>query len=203
VARAVWRLVLFFELRDAVVVQGLWDWGDEDVQRLRGLGAEEFWDGLLVGGERIELKTVVEWMFPASTALANERLPPWRDSSLVLRGKWIYCCPESWPATEEEWKEAKKCFSRFYSPSCAFGTQALARLHSSPLRHVDFAVFRPYGFAIWDLKRMMALGFLEFFNRDDVAQNPLLSESNLFFTWESILTKDQLEEVERKQREQW
>jgi hypothetical protein len=50
---------------------------------------------------------------------------------------------------------------------------------------------------------MVALGFLESFSRDDVAQNPLLSESNLFFTWENILTKDQLEEVERKQREQW
>lgn len=203
VARAVWRLVLFFELRDAVVVRGLLDWGEEDARRLRGLGAEEFWDGLLIGGERMELETAVKWMFPASTAPGNERLPLWRDSSSVSWGKWICCCPESRPATEEEWKDAEKCFNRFYSPGYAFGKQAIARLHSSPLRHVDFAVFRPYGFAIWDLKRMMALGFLESFSRDDVAQNPLLSESNLFFTWESILTKDQSEEVERKQREQW
>jgi len=42
----------------------------------------------------MEQKTVVEWMFLASTAPASERLPPWRDSS-VLREKWIYCCPES------------------------------------------------------------------------------------------------------------
>ena len=121
-------------------------------------------------------------MFPASTDPRNERLPLWRDSPSVSREKWIYCCPESMPATEEEWQDAEKCFSRFYSPGCAFGRQAISRLHSSPLRHVDFAVFRPYGFTIWDLKRMVALGFLESFSRDDVAQNPLLSESNLFFT---------------------
>jgi hypothetical protein len=84
-----------------------------------------------------------------------------------------------------------------------FGTKVLAHLPSSPLRHIDFVVFRPYGFAIWDLKRMVALGFLNSPDRKHVAQNPLLSESNLFFTWGSILTKDQLEEVERLQRENW
>jgi hypothetical protein len=152
-ARAVWRLLLFFELRDAVAVRGLWDWGEEDGRRRLGPGAGEFWDGLLTCGELMELKTVAEWMFPASNDPRNERLPLWRDSPSVSREKWIYCCPESMPATEEEWQDAEKCFSRFYSPGCAFGRQAIARLHSSPLRHVDFAVFRPYGFAIWDLKK--------------------------------------------------
>jgi hypothetical protein len=50
---------------------------------------------------------------------------------------------------------------------------------------------------------MVGLGFFDPPGRKDVAQNPLLSESNLFFTWESILTKEQLEEVERIQREHW
>jgi hypothetical protein len=50
---------------------------------------------------------------------------------------------------------------------------------------------------------MMALGFLDSHNREDAAENPPLSESNIFFTWASILTNNQLEEVDRRQREHW
>lgn len=212
VARTVWRLVLFFELRHAAGALG---WGAEDVRRLQGLRAEEFWEGLLLRrGELAELKTVAECVFPAGTAPVgaeggDEGLPRQMVSSSVLGEEWLYCCKESKLETEEEWSNAERRLDQFFrgysesSPGYFFGTTALANLQSSPLRHVDFAVFRQYGFAIWDLKRMVALGFLESPGREDVAQNPLLSESNLFFTWESILTKDQLEEVEGMQREHW
>jgi hypothetical protein len=93
----------------------------------------------------MERQSVVGLMFPASTALVHERSLPWRDSSSVSRGKWIYCYPESMSATEEEWKDAEKASTRFYSPGYVCGKQAIARLHySPPLEHVDFAFFRPY-----------------------------------------------------------
>jgi len=202
VARAIWRLVFYFMLRTAIVDRGLLGWKKDDVERLRNLRVKEFWDELLIGGEHEELKTVLDWIYPDCSATGKES-PPWVDPASHLCSARAYCCPDSTPTTEEDWKVAQKNFAEFYSKGFAFGKQAIARLHSSPLKHVDFSVFRPYGFAIWDLKRMVALGFLEDYSRDDTTRNPHLSESNLLSTWESILTRAQLEEVEKKQKEQW
>jgi len=202
VARAIWRLVFYFMLRTAIVDRGLLGWKKDDVERLRDLGVEEFWDGLLIGGEHEEWKTVLDWIY-SDCSVAGKESPPWVNRASHLRSARVYCCSDSTPTTEEDWKVAQKNFAEFYSKGFAFGKQAIARLHSSPLKHVDFSGFRPYGFAIWDLKRMVALGFLEDYSRDDTARNPHLSESNLLFTWESILNRAQLEEVEKKQKEQW
>lgn len=191
VGRLIWRIIFYFELRKAVVNQGLLGWKKEDVERFRNLSAEEFWDELVIGGEKEET--------------AGNQLPPWVIPRPYLRGQQVYCCLDYPPTTEADWKIAQKNLALFYYPGFAFGKQSIANLDSSPLKRVDFAVFRPYGFAIWNLKKMTALGFLGefYYTRDNSAQNPSLSGSNLFFTWESILTRTQLEEVERKQKEQW
>jgi hypothetical protein len=95
---------------------------------------------------------VTNWVFPAGAAAVDggdDRLPPWMVFSSALGEEWLYCYKWSRLATEEEWRVEEKCLCQF-SPVYFFGTTALAHLPSSLLRHVDFAVFHPYGFAIWD-----------------------------------------------------
>ena len=201
VQRAVWRVVVFFELKMAVE-RGVISLGEEEDGAAWGMqGPGEFWGRLLVGGEAEEMRTVVEWMVDSGVVGSGDEGMRWSGD---LRGKWEGCCMrEVGPVTEAEWEDARREFAQYYAPGYAFGKQAITNLASSPLRFVNFAVFRPYGFAIWDKRRMMALGFLEDFHRSDGAERPLLSESNLFFTWQSILTEEQREELGRYQREHW
>jgi hypothetical protein len=50
---------------------------------------------------------------------------------------------------------------------------------------------------------MVALGFLAYPSEDPSFSKPYLTESNLFYTWRSILTDRQKKELEMKQREKW
>jgi len=81
----------------------------------------------------------------------------------------------------------------------------------SPLRYVEFRVFRRFGFAIWDLRRMAALGLLhipdkareENYYQREIAKIAPVSESDEYFRWRSILTEEELEQVERRRRHCW
>jgi len=53
------------------------------------------------------------------------------------------------------------------------------------------------------LERMVGLGLATFYHDDPRRSKPALTESNFFYTWMSILTKEQLEQLELKQREKW
>ena len=65
------------------------------------------------------------------------------------------------------------------------------------LNTVDFEVFRPYGFSIWDTKRIAAW---ELWEMNLARKGSLISDSKLWFTWKSILSKKQVEEHEEKRR---
>lgn len=58
--------------------------------------------------------------------------------------------------------------------------------YRSPLRYLPFAPYRKYGFAFWDTKRMVDLGFMP----TPAAMHPLLL-TELYFTWRSILSKEE------------
>ena len=64
----------------------------------------------------------------------------------------------------------------------------------SPLQHISFDPFRPLGFAFWSQERMAGYGVL----------NPGIGRDFYphlyFFAWQSILSDDELAEVERRNR---
>jgi hypothetical protein len=201
VARAVWRLVLFHELQDAVVTRRLLRWSIADVKRLQSLEADEFWASFLyldVDGH--ELKTVLEWIIDN---VSNGSLRPWGDTSTLESENSDHCCPHVTPPMAEAERHKQTQALRCSAPGIYLGSIVAPSRLSSPLRFVDFAIFRPNGFAIWELERMAALGFLGYERNDPKYSKPGLSESNLFYTWRSILTEQQKKELEMTQREKW
>ena len=82
----------------------------------------------------------------------------------------------------------------------------LSKRYTSPCRYVKFRPFRCYGFAIWDLKRMQGLGLLFAQGGSpelpQTAQTPR-SEPDQYFRWESILSTEDLEEIEQRRRHYW
>lgn len=196
VARAVWRLVLFYEIRDAVVVRGLLEWSNDDVNRLQNLGANNFWDSLLVL-DVDELRTVSEW---ANKNAPNQSLRPWENISASLSDNWTYCCPQITPFMTKEDRQKITDALNISSPGRSeFGTN-----YDSPLIFGDFDVFRPYGFAIWEIERMAGLGFMNCaHDNSQGASRPYMSRSSLFYTWRSILTEEQKKDLEMTQRARW
>jgi hypothetical protein len=202
IARAVWRLVLFHELKATVVVRNVLPWSDEDVKRLQRLEVDDFWDEMLIPTvqQSDENKTVSEWIADNDS---NGLSMPWETKTTPALKKYSYCCPHITPPMSEE--EICKQMQSFDSgsPGWSEGTLHVLGAPHSPLKFGDFAFYRPYGFAIWESNRMIDLGF-ESRSRQDVKSSlPVLKMSNLFYTWRSILTQQQLEELEKKQRDMW
>lgn len=200
VLRAMWRMVLFFELRYAISINGC-GWAEEDIQLLQGMNLENFWEKFLSVGGKEEMMSVAEWVFSADAALvvpvAKGRygpLPPWMISPSPLSKMSIHCCKLSRPVTGEEWSQEDWDLCGESRSSRLFGL--VQRHWPSPLRYVDLSVFRPYAFAIWDEDRLEALGFW-------VLNRSGTSESDVLFRWLNILLKEQLEEVQKTQRINW
>ncbi|KAL1999083.1 hypothetical protein VTN02DRAFT_5072 [Thermoascus thermophilus] len=234
VCRAIWRLIMFFELRDAVVgtrtKQARWCWPEKDVHRLRTLQYDDFWKPSVSAcvHQMHELKTVAECLFsltsPAATA-STDRYPcflsttstttttttPAEKSSRVCSR-----CPPTFepkPARERTWGQSEHDLNWSGSPGFHFVVLNLGGIPQSHLRYVELRVFRRFGFAIWDWRRMEALGFLKApsGNRDEEEEggegeshpNAPVSESDAYFRWRSILTEAELEEVKRRRKHYW
>lgn len=122
-------------------------------------------------------------------------------------------CPptfESKPASEETWGQSERDVNSA-APGFSFVSHNLGTMSKSPLRYVEFRVFRRFGFAIWDLRRMAALGLLhipdkareEDYYQREIAKIAPVSESDEYFRWRSILTEEELEKVERRRKHYW
>jgi len=61
VFRAMWRIVLFFELKHAVSVHGC-GWAKEDIHLLREMKLEDIWIVSLRDTHTEEMMTVAEWV---------------------------------------------------------------------------------------------------------------------------------------------
>lgn len=167
------RIMLFFELRKEILSHGNLDTGNEVVCQLQSRQVEEFWDGLLNCRERSLVRTVMTWLVP-EVGDARE-INSWMDSP-SLPSSLIYCCPELTPLTEQQRSMTEVAM---VGNVPAIGCYRHCRmLPESPLRDIDFAVFRPYGFAIWGTKRMRALGLLP---RSGDGERISQDHANIFF----------------------
>lgn len=202
VARAMWRLVLFNEVRRAYSRSASLHWDEQDLHRLSDLSAEQFWH-VLDPGEQAELATVLDWAAQRDISGTNKNLQT--EFLFPPRGQDISDCYDI-PAlaTKRQWADMESYVENASAPGYHFGTSSLRNSHLSPLRYVDFKVFRPYGFAIWDMERMIRLEFLQYLDEEQGwMRHPPLSPADLFFTWQSIMTKPQMEELEKVQESRW
>jgi hypothetical protein len=74
----------------------------------------------------------------------------------------------------------------------------------SPVKPIDTPFFRRLGFYIWDHDRLAALELLNHGQgRAALHSDILLSQHNLWFTWESLLSREEIESQERKRINQF
>jgi hypothetical protein len=202
VSRAVWRFVLFRELKDAIVMRSLSPWSNEDVKKLQNFQVDDFWDSMLIPTDKQseEMKTVSEWIADSGS---NDMPMPWVKEATTELEEWSHCCPHIEPPMNKE--ERRMQSQLFDSGSAGWAEGKFTILHSlhTPMRFGDFAVYRQYGFAIWESERMMDLGLISPSSANATSSRPVLKMSNRFYTWRSILTQQQLEDLEKKQRELW
>lgn len=224
VCRAIWRLIMFFELRDAVVgtktKKAWWCWPEKDVHRLRTLQYDDFWKPSVSTciHQMHELKTVAECLFSLTSTAATastERYPSFLSTSTTTTpteksSRICSRCPPTFepkPAMERKWGQSEYDLNWSGSPGFHFVVH-LGGIPQSHLRYVELRVFRRFGFAIWDWRRMEALGFLKApsGNREEEGEshpNAPVSESDAYFRWRSILTEAELEEVKRRRKHYW
>ena len=171
------------------------------MRKREGLAIIQFWKTIIDNHQGlIDLETVVEWMFPESIGIYESVAwvePPSPTLVLSKHQHESFCYSAIIePATNEPWcdvYERDQDGVRRY----AFRHATLHMLvyEWSLLYSVDFEVFRPYGFSIWDGKRIMAW---ELWDVSSQKNSTRILDSKIWFTWRSILSKKQVEELERK-----
>ncbi|KAF7170129.1 hypothetical protein CNMCM6106_004931 [Aspergillus hiratsukae] len=199
--RALWQLLLIWELHSLVNGPSpRWNWPSEEVSRLQNMHFEELWRHAL-WNEMIEpIRTMDECscLFPTLRS-PGERLRAAKN--LAFSAGWKLPCDCSAPSAslirdidDEFWRSA---------PGYSFVVGQLSKWFTSPCRYVKFRPFRRYGFAIWDLRRMQGLGLLcRPGNSPQLPQAPR-SEPDQYVRWESILSPEDLEEIEQRGKHYW
>jgi len=206
---AVWRVVLYFEMRSIYInkeLSTLWasDWGETNTRKREGLEIVTFWEDLI--GDRsglIDLETVVEWIFPE--AIGTYETVPWDKPPSPFQilshhdyDSSYYSAPKK-PATDEKCNNTDKYDEDGgWRSAFEYAANHMLVFTWSPLYSVDFEIFRPYGFSIWDTKRLLTWELWDTSMRHNPSR---FLESKTLFTWRSILSKKQVTELEERRKE--
>ncbi|KAL4904974.1 hypothetical protein BDW74DRAFT_153905 [Aspergillus multicolor] len=186
-------IVIFYELRRI--------YGDFDVPPVRGETvyissldtAETFWKKILCGDnntQREQIATTLQWLDIKSGG--RENISSLLSSNpLPLPNTYQHRYPKSTTLSDTEWETEEKWICNAFP---TYGALCLweARVSPiSPLRCVDYAVFRPYGLIFWSVRRMDGLGFREAF---DV-------KHRMWFALSFVLDQEDWDEVVKRQAE--
>ncbi|KAJ5832265.1 hypothetical protein N7474_000576 [Penicillium riverlandense] len=174
--RALWQLLIAWELHSATTSR--WRWPPSEVERLQDLNIE-VWKYALQNWILEQIRTMAD----LRNGTANLAVPFMKRLLLTMSMTGaLHSC------------------SRGYS----FVLTSLSSWYTSPLRYVDFRVFRRFGIAIWDHRRMEGLGLLSGYpGSNEFMFLAPQSEADQYVRWKSFLSADVLEEVERKRKHYW
>ncbi|OOF98331.1 hypothetical protein ASPCADRAFT_142457 [Aspergillus carbonarius ITEM 5010] len=199
--RALWQLLLIWELRSAVSGPNpRWNWSASEVSKLQGLSLDELWQPSLTNQLIEQTRTVADCSctFPALPSPVERYRAA---KSLARNAEWrlpCHCCPSA-----IQTKRIDSHGSKYDMPGYSFVLTTLSPWYTSPCRYVEFRSFRRFGFALWDRTRMAALGLLyPDQGCPKLPQSPR-SESDQYVRWESILSAEDLEDIERKRKHFW
>lgn len=195
VCLALWRLQLLLCLREATL--SVLGWPEEDLERFQSMEPDQLWESL-PSWELETVKCVHEYLCESQEQVTMD-LSTTKTSqgsvrllSRCLTQKIRYDWPTASPRDDEAgwlWGQSTR---QLNGPSRGylFLTGPLRYSPQSPLKGASFGVFRRFGFSIWDLKRLAALGFMEELRGCEafgVVERQRFSRDNLFFTWQSIM----------------
>lgn len=195
--RAFWQLFLIRELHSAVSEPNpRWDWAPNEFHQLQDLHFDDIWKHSLPNEIREQIKTMADCscLFPALSS-PIEKYRAARPLARSAQWRCQYDFPH--PAIPDLDNDMEFDIG---APGYRFVLGDLSGWYTSPARYVEFRVYRRFGFAIWDYKRMEGLGVL--YQESDgprMPQSPR-GEPDLYVRWESILSEDDLEEIERKRK---
>ncbi|KAL3428481.1 hypothetical protein PVAG01_01990 [Phlyctema vagabunda] len=188
VSRAMWRIQLFLDLKTGALDSNL-GWLHDDATRLQSTSIEEFWSPY--GSDRLEqLRTVVEYLQELET----------HDG--IIPGT-LHRLPTITTEAKAQWPQRSAndilAFEDVYAAKGFHFSQRPEHGRESALKGVDFGLYRRFGFYIWEQERMVGLGFLNpSSSTGPEAEDPnsYMTRYNLWFTWESILSADLIEQRE-------
>lgn len=183
---ALWRLVLYSTVRQSALEQDL-----DDVA-----SNERFWNHLISKFLIEQTCTVTERLFPASTDISL--------LDITVRARACVAADQktsrlSCTLPQEDVNETLD------HPAWAYTeiNNIYSILAKSPLRFVKVEVFRPFGFYIWDQRRMNYLGFGSWTESvHDTPPPPCNNSDEMFRIW-SLLSEEQITEVEHVQKFYW
>lgn len=180
-------IVLFYELRKIYAVCLVVP--VEGVQVSLHDNVEEFWYKVLWFNNRGQLEqitTVLHWL--DEKAGGRAMIYSWLFS-VTLSQDYGYCCQRYTGMTDKQWDDAENYLSGGDSSRGALCLWRSRTCDLSPLRCIDYSVFRPYGLVFWDNVRMDALGIPD-------AQ---CSNHWMWFPMSFILSEQDWDEVIRRQ----
>ncbi|KAL2020403.1 hypothetical protein VTK56DRAFT_8446 [Thermocarpiscus australiensis] len=187
VLRDMWLAQVFYETQLARL-KGRLGWTEGEMRVLEGLSAVDFYH--LSGYRREQMLTVVDFLDRRSCERRARSPPAFRmPQPRAKEGNFhLVCSPEPVFASskEDKWGQGPAHLDR--APMAWVFQRRLAADWRSPLRCITFEPYRAYGFAIWDHKRLVSLGFFS----EDKAR-ALMEPCGLYFTWRSILTDEEIE----------
>jgi hypothetical protein len=181
-------IILFYELRKTHTECSVITTDGQLAQTLLDDNVEGFWKTILWmynDGQVEQITTLLQWLDEQEGGRGT--LYSWLLSGSIPE-QFSHCCGRYTSMADELWDKAELDMSGGRSSR---GTQCLwqCKTHNlSPLRCVRYSAFRPYGLVFWDSIRLDALGF--------PGTNNL---RELFFTWSSILSEEEWDEILRLQ----
>lgn len=193
---AVLRVVLFFELRDAIgSVPGFFSemgvgacWVSPGANNIL-----KFWKSEVINDMILveQLRTFISWL--AAEAGGRDKIESWMlsssssSSSVSLPDNLSYCCPKFRPVKEQRWTSFGKNAIWLLYPRGYDCISDCGRSPNSPLRGVDSSYYRRFGVVFWDSARLNALGLVG--RRRNVEA--------MWFAWSSVLNESDWERLGR------
>ncbi|KAG4428501.1 hypothetical protein IFR05_016012 [Cadophora sp. M221] len=190
VERAFWRVQFLHDLKVAAA-RSLLPWSADDLARLQQMEPIDFYNKSSYA-EYEEVNTVVDYLHELRARDANN-LPPMCDDFPPLpfqKRKMSNHYPRLMPDKDDH------DHLRIPAPGYSHW-RGLSANSNSPLRYITFESFRRLGFALWSRERMASLGLLKPGNQAHGSK----STDYYFFMWKSILSNDEVLEVERVNEE--
>ena len=185
-------IVLFYELRKTHLECSLATGDSESTRALLDNNVQGFWENAFwtraIEGQEEQIATLLHWL--DQQADGRENIYAWLLSGKVL-GDYRHCCQCYTTVIDAQMHDSTIIENDLNSGRSSSGMRCLwSCKHDlrSPLKGVDYSIFRPYGLVFWDGVRMDGLGW------------PDRGVSHrIWFAWSSIFTKEDWEELQRRQ----
>ncbi len=176
-------------------------WPKEDIAKLKKNDFEGL--GFDAHGELEELRTVMDYLrCPTNGRFKNidSSIPhlPWPSQEVKVY--WSSPEPMFKDFWDDKWREGIIQLD-LGAHGVNFAKGPLTNFCGRQKKGVTFEPFRRFGLAFWDDRRMVALGLLTGSEEPETFTSIYVNRGDLFYTWRSILSEEDVVKVERELEE--